>query len=41
MLVDPARLHALGRRGAEVVRERFGVERMVDATAEIYERLLR
>jgi glycosyltransferase involved in cell wall biosynthesis len=41
MLVDPARLHALGRRGAEVVADRFGVDRMVDETAEIYERLLR
>jgi glycosyltransferase involved in cell wall biosynthesis len=41
LLADPDRLRSLGTRAREVARERFGVDAMVDATALIYDRLLR
>jgi len=40
LLGDPARREALGRAGREAVRGRFGVDRMVESTLEIYGQIL-
>lgn len=41
LAADPALRARLGRGGAERVREHFGLDRMVEHTLEVYERLLR
>jgi glycosyltransferase involved in cell wall biosynthesis len=41
LMADPDQLRLLGARAAQVARERFSVDTMVDATAAIYGRLLR
>lgn len=40
LLDDPARAASMGRRGREVLEERFGLDRMVDATLAVYRRAL-
>ncbi|MBI5362916.1 MAG: glycosyltransferase [Planctomycetes bacterium] len=37
---DPARRAELGRNGARVVRDRFGLDRMIDATLDVYRAVL-
>jgi glycosyltransferase involved in cell wall biosynthesis len=41
LMADPDQLRSLGARAAQVARERFSVDTMVDATAAVYGRLLR
>jgi glycosyltransferase involved in cell wall biosynthesis len=41
LAADPALRERLGRRGAELMRERFGLERMVDDVERLYRTLLR
>ena len=40
LLRDPARARAMGKRGQEVVRERFSSERQLENTHNLYEKLL-
>jgi glycosyltransferase involved in cell wall biosynthesis len=40
LLADPARLAAMGARGREEARRRFGIQRHVEAVLEAYERAL-
>lgn len=41
LLADPQRRAALGQASVQRHRERFGVERMVAATAGLYDRIMR
>jgi glycosyltransferase involved in cell wall biosynthesis len=36
LLNDPLKARALGTKGRELVREEFGIERMVEETADLY-----
>ena len=40
LLQNPERAKSLGRNGRRLVSERFGVQRMVEATAQLYRRVL-
>jgi glycosyltransferase involved in cell wall biosynthesis len=40
LAADPARRSALGAAGAAVVRARFGLDRMIDATLDVYREVL-
>lgn len=39
LLRDPVRARAIGEAGRQLVREQFGVERMVERTAEVYRQM--
>jgi glycosyltransferase involved in cell wall biosynthesis len=40
LLHDPARRRELGRNGAQAVPDRFGIDRLLNETARLYDELL-